>query len=226
MYLLSLTASNELGIPYYGYPSAEMIDIKDGPIYAGVDYASVIEIRGKVMDAKNRSKFALYWGVVTPNQSFVIMDGIVGHYTQLQSEGHVVALKNRFLSYQTTGVEMNGKGEEFFAVMARRPTIAMYPFWVTGRKPERLERELAPWIESGKILISDEDTDALNFLRKALTEFPHGNLDVLDSLYAIAQVIPHILTVPLTPKGSINTPDNFTGVVRYNPFGHMNRRNE
>lgn len=225
MYLLSLTASNELGIPYHGFPSDKIEEIITGPIYGGVDYASVIEIRGKVMDAKNRSKFALYWGVVTPQQSLVIIDGIVGHYTQLQSEGHVSTLQGRYLSYQTTGVEMNGKGEEFFAILARRPEISTWPFWVAGNKPTRIERELAPWIEMGKILISDADTPALNFLRKALTEFPHGNLDVLDSLYAISQCIPHILQVPVTPKGAINAPNNFVKVVRYNPFGHMNRRN-
>ena len=224
MYLLSLTASNELGIPYHGYPEAQVETEKhELPMYGGVDYASVIEIRGKIMDAKNRSKFALYWGYVTPQQSLVIVDGIVGHYTQLQSERNVHALQNAYLKYQTTGVEMNGKGEEFYAVMSRTPTIHMYPFWVSGRKPERLETQLAPWIELGKILINDKDTDALNFLRKALAEFPHGNLDALDALYAIAQCIPHILQVPTTPKGSINAPNNFASAVRNNPFGNIGR---
>ncbi len=222
MYLLSLTASNELGMPFHSFPSDRM---PEGPIYAGVDYASIIEIRGKVMDPKNRSKFALFWGVVTPEQTLVVIDGIVGHYTQLQSEGHVVNLRQKFQKmYQTTGVEMNGTGAEFFAVMQRRPEIGIFPYWVEGKKPIRLERDLAPWIEMGKILISDEDTPALNFLRKALAEFPHGNLDVLDSLYGITQVIPHVLQVPITPKSGVNTPDTFTQKVRYNPFGQMGRR--
>ena len=222
MYLLSLTASNELGIPFHGYPEATVEHEEQlYPVYGGVDYASVIEIRGKVMDAKNRSKFALYWGYVTPQQSLVISGGIVGHYTQLQSENNVASLQNRFLKYQITGIEMNGKGEEFFSLMSRHPQVVMYPFWVTGRKPERLETQLAPWIELGKILINDADTPALNFLRKALAEFPHGNLDVLDSLYAIAQCIPHILQVPTTPKGAINAPNNFTKAIRTNPFGKI-----
>ena len=222
MYLLSLTASNELGIPYHGYPEAQVEkESQEYPVYGGVDYASVIEIRGKVMDAKNRSKFALYWGYVTPQQSLVVIDGIVGHYTQLQSENNVASLQNRYLKYQMTGVEMNGKGEEFYALMTRHPEVAMYPFWVTGRKPERLETQLAPWIELGKILINDKDTDALNFLRKALAEFPHGNLDVLDALYSISKCIPHILQVPVTPKGAINAPNNFGKIIRDNPFARI-----
>ena len=222
MYLLSLVASNELGIPYHAYPEETVkAEMHEYPMYGGVDYASVIEIRGKVMDAKNRSKFAVYWGYVTPMQSLVIVDGIVGHYTQLQSENNVHALQNRYLKYQMTGVEMNGKGEEFFSLMARHPEVVMFPFWVQGRKPERLESQLAPWIELGKILINDKDSDALNFLRKALAEFPHGNLDVLDALYAISQCIPHVLQIPVTPKGAINAPNNFTAVIRNNPFGRI-----
>ena len=221
MYLLSLTASNELGMPFHSFPHDR---IPEGPIYGGLDYASIIEIRGKVMDPKNRSKFAFYWGVVGPEQTFIVMDGVVGHYTQLQSEGHVVSLRQKYIEkYQTTGVEMNGKGEEFIAVMQRRPEIGIYPYLVKGKKDMRLEKELAPWIEMGKILISDEDTPALNFLRKALAEFPHGNLDVLDALYGIIRVIPHVLQVPITPTYGANTPDSFTKAVRYNPFGHIRR---
>lgn len=222
MYLLSLAASNEIGLPYHSFPHD---DIPEGPVYGGVDYASIIEIRGKVMDPKNRSKFALFWGVVTPNNVLVIIDGIVGHYTQLQSEGHVVNLKTKYdKQYQTSGVEMNGKGEEFFSLMSRRPEIGVYPYWVSGKKETRIERQLGPWFEMGKILVSDEDTPALNYLRKALAEFPHGNLDVLDAVYGIAQCIPHVLQVPVTPKEGINTPETFTKKIQYNPFGHLGRR--
>jgi hypothetical protein len=223
MYLLSLTASNELGIPFHTFPH-DKIPVT-GPVYSGVDYASVIEIRGKVIEAKNRSKFALYWGVVTNNQVIVIIDGVVGHFTQLQSEGHVSTVQKEFEPrHITTGLEMNGKGEEFYSVLRRRPEIALFPYWVSGHKPDRLERDLSPWIEMGKILISDEDTPALNFLRKALAEFPHGNLDVLDSLYGIAQTIPHILQVPITEESGINTPQAIRKSKPYNPFGHLGRR--
>jgi hypothetical protein len=221
MYLLSLAASNELGIPFHSFPNEE---IPKGPIYGGVDYASVIEIRGKVMDAKNRDKFAFYWGVITPKQTLVIIDGIVGHFTQLQSEGHVNAIETFYLDYQTTGVEMNGKGEEFFAVRSRNPNASMFPYWVQGRKPDRLEKDLAPWIENGRILISDADTHALNFLRKALTEFPHGNMDCLDAVYAIAKCVPHILQNPYVQEGTFVDPNAMTPKKRFNPFGQMGRR--
>lgn len=231
MYLLSLVASNELGIPFHGYnhenlPKNNLNQII-GPVYAGVDYASVIEIRGKVMDPKNRSKFALYWALVLDNQTVVVLDGIVGHFSQIQSEGHVAATQNAFLGFQTTGIEMNGKGEEFYALLRRRPELMVYPYWVSGMsKPDRIERDLAPWIEMGKILISDEETDALDFLRKALAEFPHGNLDVLDAIYGIAQCIPHVLQLPVTPATGINTPAQLrvNNDKPYNPFAYIGRR--
>lgn len=221
MYLLSLSASNELGVPFYSYPAE---GIPDGPVYGGVDYASVVEIRGKVMDPKNRSLFALYWGTVTPQNMLVVIDGIVGHFTQLQSEGHVEKLQGSFLSYMTTGVEMDGKGEEFYGILSRKPHLQLFPFWVRGegKKEKRIEKNLNPWIENGKIRISDADTHALNFLRKSLAEFPNGNLDVLDSLYAIAKCVPHVLTNPLgqdKPGG----PNQVNQPRRYNPFGNIRR---
>lgn len=231
MYLLSLIASNELGLSFHSFPEKMLDNYKDEfgsftvPVSAGVDYASMIEIRGKVIDPKNRSKFALAYGVVLPTGIAVVVDGIVGHFTQLKAEGHVLKVQGAHRTFRTTGVEMNGKGEEFFSILSRQPSIDLLPFWVTGKKEQRLETQLAPWLEMGKILISDADTEFLNAVRKALWEFPHGNLDVLDAIYAFAKTIPEVLTIDKPPmNGGINLPNQMGYKGRNNPFSAFGRR--
>lgn len=195
MYLLDLSMADEIGLKYHAYP-AEQID-KKWPFSGGNDYASTIEIRGKVADEKNRSLFALCWGAKLPTGGAVIYDGVVGRVTQAEGESHVIKGQEMFPNYATTAVEMNGKGEEFFALLQRHPNIKLLPFWTGGAsKKNRHERELSPWLESGLIRISDADTPFLRALRKALKEWPNGNLDVIDAVYAFAKTIPDVLVVP------------------------------
>lgn len=228
MYLLSLIAAMDLGLPFHSFPANQLPIGNDGhytgPVSAGVDYASMLEIRGKVIDSKNRSKFALAYGVVLPTGAAVIVDGIVGHYTQLKCEGHVTKIQGSQKNFRTTGVEMNGKGEEFFSLLSRNPHLDLLPFWVKGKKEFRLEMQLAPWMEMGKIMISDEDTPFLNELRKALWEFPHGNLDVLDAVFAYAKTIPEVLQLEAQPVGGLQTPNNLEGKKKKNPFSSFGRR--
>lgn len=229
MYMLSLIAAMDLGLNFHSFPAdaipVDRYGTATGPVTAGVDYASMLEIRGKVIDSGNRSKFALAYGVVLPSGSAVIIDGIVGHFTQLQCEGHVRAVQQKHKGFRTTGVEMNGKGEEFFSLLARNPEMDLFPFWVKGKKEYRLEMQLGPWLEMGKIMISDADTPFLNEVRKALWEFPHGNLDVLDALFAFAKTIPDVLTVDAPPTGGLSTPNvHLSERVSTNPFGSFGRR--
>jgi hypothetical protein len=211
MYLLSLIAAMDLGLPFQSFPKERIDELSvdyDLEYCGGVDYASMIEVRGKTMDTRNRSLFALAYGCILPQRVFVITGGMTGHFTQMSAEGKVEATQARFKRYRTTGVEMNGKGEEFFQVLARRPELDLLPYW-TGKqeKTRRHEMQLGPWLEMGKIMISDEDTPFLNDLRRALWEFPHGNLDILDAVYGVAQTIPDILVVNKKPKGRLPTPE-------------------
>lgn len=230
MYLLSLIASFELGLQFHSFPTESLPKDTYGhytvPVSAGVDYASMIELRGKVTDLRNRSKFALAVGVVLPTGSAVIVDGIVGHFTQLKAEGHVQKIAGLHKTFRTTAVEMNGKGEEFFSIISRNPSLDLLPFWVKGDKLHRLEMQLGPWLEMGKIMIADGDTPFLNEVRKALWEFPHGNLDVLDAIYAFTKTIPEILQLERPPVGGIVTPNQLQSKRRDNPFniGFAQRR--
>jgi hypothetical protein len=204
MYLLSLIGASELGLPFMSFPFEKIKEFESTHNLiscAGIDYASIQkELQNSKVDPKNRSKFALVYGYILPSRVFVITGGMLGHYTQLKAEGHVKKVQGMHDNHRTTGVEMNGKGEEFFSVVARDSTVDLLPVW-TGKqsKDTRTEMEVGPWLEMGKIMISDEDTPFLNDLRKALWEFPYGNRDVLDATWVLTKTIPDILIVDNLP---------------------------
>lgn len=227
MYLLSLIGASDLGLPFMSFPHQTVLEYEekyDLVACAGVDYASIIELRGKAIDPKNRSKFALAYGYILPTRVFVITGGMLGHYTQLRAEGHVEKVQGMHDNFRTTAIEMNGKGEEFFAVLARKPELDLFPY-LTGKsaKEKRLESELGPWLEMGKIMISDEDTPFLNDLRKALWEFPYGNLDVLDALFGVSKTIPDVLVVDKLPDDK-HLPDARRKKKHTNPFSSFGAR--
>ena len=209
MYLLSLIAAMDIGLPFSSFPAETIKELRedyDLEYCGGVDYASIIELRGKVIDTRNRSKFALAYGCILPQRVFVVTGGMSGFYTQLKAEGHVQNVQGMHKRYRTTGVEMNGKGEEFFAVLQRKPELDLFPYWTgKGKKQDRLETQLGPWLEMGKIMISDEDTPFLNDVRKALWEFPYGNLDVLDALFGVSKTIPDVLVVDRVEEGELSS---------------------
>jgi hypothetical protein len=227
MYLLSLIGSSDLGLPFMSFPHEKVKEYEQEynlVACGGVDYASVIEIRGKAIDPRNRNKFALAYGYILPTRVFVITGGINGYFTQLKAEGHVEKVQGMHSNWRTTGVEMNGKGEEFFAVLARKPELDLFPYW-TGKinKEKRLETELGPWLEMGKIMVSDEDTPFLNDLRKALWEFPYGNLDELDAVFGVSKTIPDVLVVDKLPEEQ-NLPHARHKKKHKNPFNAFGAR--
>lgn len=199
MYLLSLIGASDLGLPFMSFPLEKIKDFEEKynlVSCSAVDYASVSELATKRIDPKNRSKFALVYGYILPSHVFVITGGVLGHYSQLKAEGHVKKVQGMHDNHRTTGVEMNGKGEEFMSILARDSTLDLLPVW-TGKqsKDTRTDREVAPWLEMGKIMVSDEDTPFLNDLRKALWEYPYGNRDVIDALWVLTKTIPDVLIV-------------------------------
>jgi hypothetical protein len=200
MYLLDLSVAKETGLKYLLYPS-ESIDL-NWVAGGGVDYASTIEIRGKKMDLSQRSRFAMTYGLKTPMNRAVIYDGISGHFSQVQAEGYVERAQEMFYNWHNSGVEMDGKGEELYALLGRKPHVRLFPFWTGGKsKRNRQERVLGPWLELGVVMISDADTDFLTRLRKALDDWPNGNMDEIDSVYAYCKTIPDVLRVPKQEEG-------------------------
>ena len=71
-------------------------------------------------------------------------------------------------------------------------------------KPERLERQLGPWLENGTILISDGDTPFLQFLRKCLRKYPQYFKDPIDGMYWAVRGMPEVLRLE-KPKDKIKS---------------------
>lgn len=196
MIMMDLKTSKETGLKYQVYPSKD-IDIR-WPASGGVDYASVEEIRGKDIDTKDRSMFALVAGHKLPTIGAVVSDGIAGFFSQFQGENYVESFQNKYPSWSTCGLEMNGKGEEFYYHMMNKPLVRLMPDW-TGKtkKTKRHEKILSPLLEDGTLKISDAQTDFLLFVRKSLDDFPNGNLDVLDAMVEFVKTIPEAFVKPI-----------------------------
>jgi hypothetical protein len=216
MFLLQLGMGGDTGLKYHSYPARE-IDLR-WPTGAGVDYASTIEIRGKVMDLKSRSRFAEAIGMKLPTGGIVVYDGVSGHMSQLEGENQVVKVDGAYPNFIATAIEMNGKGEELYALLTRHPMLRLLPFW-TGlmRKPLRHERILSPWLENGMVKISDNETPFLNELRKALREWPNGSLDEIDAVYALTKVFPEALVTP-NNDDTLDSLERKPRTMERNPF--------
>ena len=194
MYLLDLSQADEDGLKFYTYPH-EDIKAHAWPGAGGCDYASIMEERQK--QSKDRSFFAHLWGFKDPYGRIVVYDGVVERCTQADAEAHLWRPQVLFPNnWSYTMFEADGKGEEAYAVFRRNPLLNIVPFKVERiKKTRRHEIQLAPWLENGKILISDGDTPALNHLRKALKKWPHWHLDAIDAMYALVRAFPEALVL-------------------------------
>ena len=219
MFLLNLTRATETGLKYMTYPAGE-IDHKWMAV-AGNDYASTIELKGRRMAMEDRARFALCYMQKTPLGGAVVSGGVSGHYSQLQAEGLGVTAQGLFPNFRHISVEMNGVGEQFYGLLSRHPGIRLYPFW-SGKaaKRDRQERELGPWLELGVILISDAETEFLVRLRKALDDWPNGDMDEIDALLAATKGMPEVLKM----EDDVETRRPGTEKVKSeNPFARIGR---
>jgi hypothetical protein len=192
MYMLDLRSSFETGLKYFLFPS-ERIDprwVSGG----GMDYASVSET--KQVEIKGRNYMALAYGLKIPTGGAVIFDGVFQQCTQGQTEAHMEKAQGLFPNWQGCVVEADGRGDEFIQFASRHPHLRIMPMMTKGKgKKERLERQLAPWLENGMLRISDANTPFLTALRKALDEYPNWHLDPIDAVYWYARSIPDVLQI-------------------------------
>ena len=219
MYLLDLEAADEDGLIFYTYPH-DQIDTTQWPGAGGCDYASVMEEAQK--ESKDRSYFAHLWGFKDPFGRIIVYDGIIERCTQLEAERNLWLPQEMFGSrWSHTEFEMDGKGEDAYAVFRRQPGLKINPFKVPRvAKRRRHEIHLAPWLENGKILISNGDTPALRHLRKALKKWPHWHLDSIDALYALARAFPEALVIDQYSDG-IPLPKKRGRKKRTNPYAEL-----
>ena len=192
MYMLDLSVKMEgEGLSFVTYPH-EKIDFT-WPMACGVDYMSMIKESN--VNLKNRSYYAQAYLFKMPDGRAVVGDGWHGRPTQLQAEQRMEQAE-AFYGHKGTVFESDGKGEEALQVFLRNPHLTIIPMRTKGQgKPERLERQLGPWLEKGKILISDGETPFLIFLRKCLRKYPGWFKDPIDAVYWAARLMPEVCTL-------------------------------
>jgi len=152
----------------------------------GLDYAS---IEGAT-SLKYRSYAALATIAYNPNTGdWIVTDMTVGQVRQSQIEKWVLDSQEQHANYEYTTIEIDGKGAEFYAIMARNPKARLAPEKTGGRpKPERYEKGLEPPFRSGRLKVSDVNTPGMVLFRETLNNYPNIDkkgpaLDMLDATY-------------------------------------------
>lgn len=194
MYLLDLTKAANSVFKYISFPSSE--STAKWPVIGGIDYAGTMDIK-KNATGKN-DYFAMAYVVKHPEGGAIVIDGVFARCTQSEAENYAMRAQEIFPFWQYAVVEGDGKGEEFIQVMMRHPSFRLIPMKTGGKgKQERLVRQMGPWLESGRVRISDASTPFLNELRRELDQYPFCDRDdCLDAIYWAFRGIPDVLTMP------------------------------
>lgn len=203
MYLLDLEAAANQVFKWHSYPHS-MIDTAHWQMVGGADPAGshdpMINKEGKL------DEFALAYVAKIPGGGAVLVDGVVGHFSQAEAEGFIVRAQNGLfpMNWQTCAIEMDGRGMEFFQVVYRNPTMKLLPVKTGGKsKHVRWETNLGAWLESGRIKISDEETPFLNKTRQQLNDYPlTKHDDCISALWVVSQAIPDVLVAPNVDENS------------------------
>jgi len=192
MYMLDLHVKMAgEGLTFFTYPH-EKIDLT-AQMTCGVDYMSMMKEAN--VDLRNRSYYAQAYLFKLPDGRAVVGGGWHDRPTQLEAE-QMLSQPQAFHGHRGTAFESDGKGEEALQLFLRNPDLTLIPMPTGGQgKPERLERQLGPWLENGRILISDEETPFLQFLRKGLRKYPKWYLDAIDAVYWAARLMPEVLVL-------------------------------
>lgn len=215
MYLLDLSKTNNTTFKYQLYPSHAVNAL--WVMVGGIDYAGTIDPKS----SNQTDWFALCYVAKHPEGGAVVVDGVLERCTQSQAEEYALRAQEIFPNWQIAVVEGDGKGEEFVQVMMRHPSFKLLPLKTGGHgKNERLVIQMSPWLESGRVRISDGNSPFLNELRKELDQFPFcAHDDALDALYWALRAIPDVLQVK-EAKNSIS------GIKkkRANPFSGLGKQ--
>ena len=192
MVLLDLKAAKEGGMRFYPYP-AESIDYT-WRMGGGMDYASIRD----QSEAKDRCQAALGYIAKIPTGGAVIVDGVVGHYTDAQLMDEVEKAQGIFRNWAGTRIEDIGNSTSWITTLLLKPHLKVLPGkdYLHINKHVRQERILSPLLELGILRVSDRDSPFLNTVRKALDDYPDGNDDVRDALVQAVLLFPELLVLP------------------------------
>jgi hypothetical protein len=220
MYLLDLTKAKGKLFHYQTYDANK---INPGWVHAGgVDYASIDNTTGEI------NYFAMAYGAKRPEGGLVVVGGILEKPTQAQAEGYILQAPNIFPAWRVSGIELDGKGQEFYSICARNTGIMLQPIKTRGRSKETRYREISPLLENGLIVISNADNPYLNELRYELDNYlgknSIANDDAIDALYDLVCVMPDAVQVPINTE-DFEFPQVYNdNVPKRNPFCSLGKK--
>jgi phage terminase large subunit-like protein len=162
----------------------------------GADYAS--SDKNKAGSKADTDYFALAYVAKHPLGGAVFYSGVLERTTLFPALGYVEKAQAMFPGWQTCIVEGDGKGWEFIQTLMLKPGLLVNQMKTGGKtKPDRLEKQMGPMLESGRVKISDADTPFLNELRKELREWPENSHDdAMDAVYWALRGMPDALVMP------------------------------
>lgn len=201
MFLLDISASENRILKFSTFPHGQVM--LGWPFFGGVDYASAED---PTQRNPNRSHFALAYVAESPWGKAVVYDGVLEQWSQAQGEDAVLRAQEMYPTWRHSVIESDGKGEEFVVMLQRHPNLRYLPLKTRGkRKADRLVLGLGPWLENGKVLISDGDTKFLNALRTFLRNYPNVSKgdpgwDAADAVFWALMGMPHVLTMHYTDE--------------------------
>jgi hypothetical protein len=199
----------------------------DWPTFMGIDYASTHD---QLKVGQDRDYCAICWGVVTPNQTLVLVDGVMQKISQAEAEKMVIATVGMLPYLQAIGIESIGKGEEFWTLLRRAPTfMPLMP--IHSHKGEarskggRFENVLGKMFQFGRIMVSDKYTEFINdFINQWIswdgTDVEHD--DALDAVYMMVKAAEGRIAVPIVQPSGPMSPLFGQRMKKVNPWSKLN----
>lgn len=230
MMMLDINIAKTAGLVYYLYDHTKIgFDLPTG---GGADATSLdpdVEVGGQ-----KRSSFALAYVCKLTDGRLVLKGGVLKPMGIVKAREAILQAQTMFRNWITTAVENTGPGKilmQFLRLDSRvrfRDSNIADPHGVIKDKKARFEGQVHPWLESGYLLISDEDNEYCLAVRYLCDNFfdiapnkPHEALDAGDGLYQALKLFPEVLRFP--SPGSMN-PNDMMNQQRqglYHPFAHI-----
>lgn len=210
MMMMDLTLAKTGTLRFYDFPARD-VD-KTWPTAGGIDVP--YEFKERHEHETKLSSFAMAFLSKNPRGGAVVVGGVLEHPTIGRAFRHILEAQTGYVNWIMALCEDVGGGRVF-----REAAKLMYPQMNIigsdlGRiirrqgegggkakdKKTRIQLELAPWLESGTIRISEERSPYLDALRDGLENFGEldankadDRLDALDALYHAAKGMPEVL---------------------------------
>jgi len=198
----------------------------DWPVYMGVDYASTHD---QLRVGQERDYCAIAWGVVTPNRTLILVDGIMQKISQGEAEQLIISTVGMLPYLQQIGIEAISKGEEFWTLLRRAP-IFMPLMPIPSHKGDartkgsRFENVLGKMFQFNQIMISSNRTTFINQFREQWLAWDGKQIehdDALDAVYMMAKAAEGYVAVPQLQTAANVSPLFGMKKKKVNPWSNL-----